>query len=44
MHCYKTVKQYKLFKQKTYQTQKCLMEGMYLPPPLIKLYPNLGKT
>ena len=33
MHWHKTLKQYKIFRQKTYQTQQCLMEGMDLPPP-----------
>ena len=33
IHWHKTVNQYKLFRQKTYQTQKYLMEGMDTPPP-----------
>ena len=40
----KTVKQYKVFRQKAYQTQKCLMEGLDVPHPLIKWYPNLKKS
>ena len=33
MHWHKTVKQCKIFRQNTYQTQNFLMEGMDLPPP-----------
>ena len=39
----KTVKQYKVFRQKAYQTPKCLMEGMDVPHLQIKWYPNLIK-